>query len=377
MNLINENSAWLNETWNKLHKKLSEVAIRSRDKLPSTAVDGVHNSMDEAPTCWTNGFFGGMMWLMYNMTQNREYMATAQRSEELLGAALPQYDSLHHDVGFMWHITSGASYRLTGSQKSRATNLYMASLLSSRFVLGGNYIRAWNEKGHDDDTIIDTLLNLPLLYWASCETNDDRFKRIAMAHADMAMRDHVREDGSTVHIVKHNREDGKKIEDIAGQGYSKDTCWSRGLSCAIYGFALSYIHTKKAAYLDTAIKCADYFIAECEKSGYLPLLDFKAPKDDIYYDSTAGVISACGLIEIAKLLGQNKGEKYLAAAIKVLKETDQRCCDYDPDTDAIVGMGSVFYPHENLSKVHIPIIYGDFYYVEAISKLMGSEFLIW
>ena len=377
MNKVNIDSVWLKETWNKLDKKLSLVAVRSRDKVPSTAVDGVHDSKDKSPACWTNGFFGGMMWLMYSATKNPEYMITAQRTEDVLEDAFMLFDKLHHDVGFMWHITSGASYRLTGNPKSRVANLYMASLLSSRFVLRGNYIRAWNERDRSDDTIIDTLLNLPLLYWASKEIGDDRFKRIAMAHADMAMRDHVRDDGSTVHIVRHNREDGTKTEDIRGQGYSEVSCWSRGLSWAVYGFALSYIHTGKKEYLDTAIKCADYYISECEKTGYLPLLDFKAPKEPVYYDSSAGAITACGLIEIAKALGESDGEKYFAAAIKTLKTLDEKCCDYNPDTDVLLGMGSSFYPHKSKDKIHIPLIYGDFYYVEAFCKLMDNDFLIW
>ena len=374
MNFCATDIAWINDRWEKVNNKLLEVSVRSREKLPYYSENGVHVSKHEQPDWWTNGFWGGMMWLMYNATGNEEYKITAKRCEQLLSGAFGNISALHHDVGFMWHITSGARCRLMGDKDAENTELFMASLLSSRFVLGGNFIRAWNTEKSENLTIIDTLMNVPMLYFASELVGDDRYKRIAMAHVDMVMRDHVREDGSTVHIVEHDRETGKKIREVAGQGYADNSCWSRGLSWAVYGFALSYIHTGKKEYLDTAVKCADYFISECGKTGYVPLLDFKAPKEPVYYDSTAGVITACGLIEISKILSDSK---YFTAAMRVLKETDEKCCDYTESTDSIVGMGSVRYPHKENNAVHIPIIYGDFYFVEALCKLLGKDFLIW
>lgn len=376
MNISSADKKWAADMLEKVHKKMQVVAVRSREKLPSISVDGTHVSRKDYPTCWTNGFWGGMMWLLYNETGCEEYKKTALRSEELLYEGFMDFDRLHHDVGFMWHITAGARHKILGDDDARVRNLFMASLLMSRFVLGGNFIRAWNSDEAENNTIIDTLMNVAQLYFASEITNDDRFKRVAMAHVDTTMRDHVREDGSTVHIVKHSRESGEKIKDIGGQGYDGDSCWSRGLSWAVYGFTISYIHTGKKEYMETAIKCADYYISECEKSGYVPLLDFKAPCEPVYYDSTAGVITACGLIEIAKHL-ENDGQKYFDAAMKTLKATEEKCCCFDENTDYIVDMGSVHYPREGKAPVHIPIIYGDFFFTEALCKICGKDFLIW
>lgn len=374
-----ENAQWINDTWSKVDRKLQNVCIRSREKLPYTSINGVHdNKLETNPCWWTNGFWGGMMWLMYLGTNNEEYKTTALRSEQLLDKALESYKILHHDVGFMWLLTSVANYRITGNESAANKALFMASTLFSRFNIEGNYIRAWNGN-HDSWTIIDTLMNLPLLYWASREIGDDRFAKVALRHADMAIRDHIRPDGSVRHIVEHDVHTGELVTVHPGQGYSIDSSWSRGVAWAVYGMALSYIHTKQQRYLDAAILAADHFIEHCKKTGYLTAADFYAPEEPLYYDATAGVCAASGIIEIAKCLGGERGEYYMGEAIKILKATDAHFCNYSDDEDALVLMGSNRYPREErfMSGVHEPIIYGDFFFVEALLKLKGNDFLIW
>lgn len=131
-------------------------------------------------------------------------------------------------------------------------------------------------------SIIDCLMNIPLLYWASKEKNVDRLKKIAMEHCDMALRDHIREDGSVNHIVEHSLEKPEVIKTYGGQGYQEGSCWSRGLAWAVYGTILSYIHTGKKEYLDAATKTADYFIKNIEASDYKTVVDFKSPADYIW-----------------------------------------------------------------------------------------------
>ena len=387
--LIAENQNWIDCVWGKLDEKLSRLAVKSRDKIPYTTINGEHDNRAAAGadiTWWTNGFWGGLMWLMYEGTKNFEYKATAERSEELLDGALERVDALHHDVGFLWHILSGANYRLTGNKKSRNRNLTAAMFLASRYNVKGNYIRCWNEeverfhlhgKTYDQETqmtIIDCMMNLNLLYWASEEIKDDRFKNIAVCYADMAMRDHVRDDGSVNHIVLHSPNQKDTVVDcIMGQGYAKDSSWSRGVGWALYGFILSYIHTKEQRYLDTAIKVANHFITETEKTAWLPRLDFCQPEKPLYYDSTAGAIAACGLIELARYVDGVESEKYLAAAINVLKTMEENWCDWSESEDSILQMGSEAYTW----GIHKPIIYGDYFFAEAIFKLKGFEFLPW
>lgn len=377
--VIEKNKSWINSTWKKLDDKLSKKAIKSRDKLPSTSINGVHDDMKEtSPAWWTNGFWGGMMWLMYEATGNDEYRKTAERSEILLDKAFENFKGLYHDVGFMWHILSGANYRLTGDSASYNRNLYAAATLFSRYNIDGEFISAWNWNC-EDNSIIDCLMNIPLLYWASEEIGHDRFKRVAIKHMDMTIRDHIRSDGSVNHVVVHDMDRPGVKEIRTGQGYDENSSWSRGVAWAVYGSVISYIHTKKAEYLEAAIRCADYFIKECKKTDYLPLIDFKAPKTPVLYDSTAGVITACGLLEIAKCLSGDETKKYTEEAIKLLKVCDEKFCDYSDEEDSLVMMGSGCYPkrEDHWKTVHVPIVYGDFFFVEAMCKLKGRKFFIW
>lgn len=385
--IIKENLPWAREMLVKVDEKMSEVTLRSRDRVVD-GVDGFGRHKDTPPSNWTSGFFGGLNLLLYEHTKNPDYLLTAKRSEEILDSALADFNCLIHDVGFMWHILSGAIYRLTGDEGSKNRNLHAAASLSSRFVLGGNFIRAWNDENVrgwiDEDvsdwTIIDCMMNLPLLYWASDAVGDDRFKRLAMAHADTTLRTHIRPDGSVAHCVKHDRENGDALASFTGQGYSPDSSWSRGQSWALYGFTLSYLHTGEVRYLDAAKRVAHYFISSvC--SEWIPRLDFRAPTEPAYYDTTAGVIAACGLIELGKILPSSEGGLYTSAAVKMLRAISGEYLDTEPENDCLILGGSVRYPltEEDLKKdvIHKNIIYGDYFFVEALLKLVGSDFNPW
>ena len=384
--ILEENLDWVKETFSKVDAKMQKITVRSREKL-ADGVDenGMHVSKD--PNSWTAGFFGALNYMLYEYTKNEEYLKTAKRSEELMDAAFLNPEKMHHDVGFQWDILSAAGYRITGDKKSRTRALFAASTLASRFIMTpeGGYIRAWNNKfwgmAVDDWSIIDCLMNLPLLYWASREIGDDRFKQVAMLHADMALNDHLRPDGSVKHIVEHNRETGLEVCSYGGQGCAVGSSWSRGQAWGLYGFMLSYIHTGEDDYLNAAKQIANYFIANCSDD-WLPRVDFRAPAEPVYYDSTAGAIAACGMIELAKRLPEDEGGAYMNAAISILRAMEKKFMNWDHEVDNMLGYGTVRYPvpgqlTEKSAGVHISIIYGDYFYTEALLKLLGSEFLPW
>ncbi len=382
--LRNENIAWAKEIFAKIDEKMSVVTLRSRDKL-ADGVDENHRHKVVHARDWTSGFFGGLNVLLYNETKNEEYLKTAKRSEELLDEALGDFECLYHDVGFMWHILSGALYRLTGDKASKNRNLHAASSLFSRYVMyddaPGGFIRAWNHAHAVDWTIIDCMMNLPILYFASDLIGDDRFKRIAISHADMSIMDHLRPDGSVVHIAEHDRETGELVTTHGGQGIGVGSSWSRGQSWALYGFALSYIHTKEERYLDAAKQVANYFIANC-CDDWLPRVDFRAPAEPVMYDSTAGACAACGLLELARLLPENEGGMYMNAAINLLRALEEHFMDYDKDHDELLTYGTTRYPldDDQMARcVHTPIIYGDYFFTEALLKIINGEdnFLPW
>lgn len=381
-NVIKEHQDWLNDVYEKMIKKVERTAISTGDScFPLTTKNGKfvndRNGSDEVPHWWTNGFWVGIMWLMYAETKIEHFRNVAESLEDKLDAVIEDFEYLIHDVGFMWLPSSVANYRLTGNEKSKKRGLHVATILAGRFNPSGNFIRAWNDRnnaGSKGWAIIDCMMNIPLLYWATQETGDPRFKHIAMKHADMTAEHFIRRDGSVKHIVEFDPDTGEYIKNYTGQGYSEESSWTRGQAWAIYGFILSYIHTGKQEYLDVAKRVAHYFIANLQDD-YVPPCDFRSPKVPEYKDTTAGVITACGLIEIAKAVPEFEKELYFDAAIKILKATEKRYCDWSDTEDSIVQMGTGAY-HNGKDK-NVPIIYGDYYFIEAILKLRGSDLLFW
>lgn len=381
--MLNEkDQAWVKETAEKIKAKMDWVSEKSKTKIPYTTLDNgeYDDKSADDPRWWTNGFWGGMMWQMYHETKDEKYAEIARYSETVLDSVLEGYYGLHHDVGFMWLPTAVADYRLTGSADGRRRGLHAANILSGRFNPVGRFIRAWNDGDGAEkaDTnrgwaIIDCLMNIPILYWASDEMNDPRFKQVAMLHADTVMANFIRPDGSSNHIMEFDAETGDLVRSFGGQGYENGSSWTRGQSWALYGFILSYIHTGKQEYLDTAKRVAHYFISNIPEDGLIPV-DFRQPAEPDIKDSTAAAIAACGLIEISKKVPELEQHLYLDAALRLLKALDEKCCSYGEECDNIVGRCSASY-HE---KTHeYSIIYGDYYFMEAIFKLNGSDFLLW
>ena len=368
---------WTAEASDRIKKKMLVVAKRSHHKIPYTTVNGVFDDWTEKNICWwTNGFWGGMMWQLFNATQKDLYKDAAMENEIKLDKNLMNYSGMDHDSGFKWMTTSVANYRLTGNKESLNSGLLAAGDLAGRFNPVGKFIRAWNDDGDGSKAgwaIIDCMMNLPLLYWAYQETKDFRFMHIAKMHADTVIANFVRDNGSVKHIVEFNAETGSYIQDFGGQGYEQGSSWTRGQSWALYGFTLSYLHTKEQRYLDCAKKIANYFIANIPESGLIPV-DFIQPSDCKWEDSTASAISACGLLELAKLVELEESKRYKEAAVKMLKALHENRANYSEDSDNILEKCTAAY-HD---KEHeFSIIYGDYFYIEAIWKLMNQEIFIW
>lgn len=375
-NLENETKKWAEETYEKLKTKLSAECDRIGTKIPYIAEDGVYkeNKAESDIIWWTNGFWPGMLWQMYHATGDEKYRMAAEGVEEELDKAFDIYTGLHHDVGFMWLHSAVADYRITGNERSKARGLHAAHLLAGRYNPRGKFIRSWN-RDHSGWVIVDSMMNIPLLYWARDILDDPRFEYVAMDHADTIMGKTVRGDGSCNHVIVLDPTNGDLLDTPGGQGYESGSSWSRGQTWAIYGFALSYRYTGKKEYLETAKKVANYFIAQTDQTGHVALVDFRAPEEPVYWDSTAAVCAACGLLEIAEHVDEFEKQFYVEAAVKMLKATDEKFCNWNPEYDSIVQMGSGSY-HTDHDK-HVPIIYGDYFFMEAVLRLLDKDILIW
>lgn len=379
MQLNEPQTKWAQETLERVSHKLEKVSERSKDKIPYTTVNGIHDDWSGGDKIgwWTNGFWGGMMWQMYALTGKEFYKEIAENNEKKLDADLMDYDKLDHDNGFKWLPTAVANYRMTGNRASRNRGLLAASNLAGRYNSAGRFIRAWNNWDPENDrtgwAIIDCMMNLPLLYWASEELKDPRFTQIATSHADTARDCFVRGDGSVNHIVSFDPINGGMIESFGGQGYGVGSSWTRGQSWGLYGFVLSYLHTKDASYLETAQRIANYFMANIPQSGLIPV-DFRQPADVAWEDSTAAAIAACGLIELAKLTEGIQSGLYLNSALKMLTALTEKSFNWNEDEDNLLTKCTAAY-HD---KEHeFSIIYGDYYFLEALMKLVGRELFIW
>lgn len=361
---------WINELWNKVEKKLSQVVPSVETIFPYTTdekgkyipvmKDGQLNIH-----WWTNGFWGGMMWLAWQESKKEIYRQKALESEKALESLFLDFQNLTHDVGFLWLSTAVTHYKLDGSLKAKDSGLHAATVLAGRFNVQGEFIRAWNASRLTGWTIIDSMMNIPILYWATEETGDPRFWMIAEKHANTIAKHFIRDDGSVNHVVAFEPETGEVVDTPAGQGYAPGSSWSRGQAWAIYGFMLSYIHTGNQKYMDIAKRVAHYFISNLPEDG-VPRIDFRAPKEPVLFDTTAGAIAACGIIEIMKHVDEYEKDIYENAVEKLMKGLEANC-DFTMNRQSILQNCSQSYHNEK--ERHISIIYGDYYLMEAILKM--------
>lgn len=368
---------WAASVAERILEKTKASVERNMDKVPYLTKNGSFDDWSDNISWWTNGFYAGQLWQMYNAYGCEKFKTAAEKIEDKLDESLMSYMGMDHDSGFKWLLTSVADFKVTKNEKSKNRGLLAAANLAGRFNPEGRFIRAWNDNGDGNTAgwaIIDCMMNLPLLYWAQEQTNDPRFSHIAKAHADTAMKAFVREDGSVHHIVQFNAETGEVVDTLGGQGMEKGSSWTRGQAWAVYGFTLSYIHTKNKAYLDTAKKVAHYFEKSLPESGLVPV-DFCQPAECDWEDTTAAAIAACGMLELGKL-AENPEEKDLFhnTAVRLLKVLEEKRSNWDLSVDNILENGSVAYHEE---KHNFPIIYGDYYFTEAVLKLCGKELFMW
>ncbi|MDR0449759.1 MAG: glycoside hydrolase family 88 protein [Treponema sp.] len=382
MTISEKEKKWAQEVWGKIVPKVSAECDRLGSKIAYAPVKGRYGDKgEEELSWWTNGFWPGLLWLLYQGTGDAKYRDAARGVEERLDQTLAEYEGLHHDVGFMWNSTAVLDYKFTGHAPSRVRALHAANLLAGRYNPRGRFIRAWN-LDRVGWIIIDCLMNLSLLYWASDETKDPRFRYTAMEHADAALRHLLRPDGSCNHIGILDPDTGDLLESPGGQGYAPGSSWTRGQAWALYGFAISAFHTGEKRYLDAARQVAHYFISALYRyaalpgRSFVPPVDFRAPDEPELYDSSAGTIAACGLLLVAELSSGEEGKLYYDAALGILKATEEKFCDWDPSRDSIVQKGAVAY-HAKPEELQIPLIYADYFFTEAVRRLLQPDLKLW
>lgn len=334
---------------------------------------------------WTEGFYTGEIWLAYEWTQDELFKQVALKQVASFLERIQNRVSVdHHDMGFLYSLSCVSAYKLTGSQEAKEAAILAADNLISRFHEVGGFIQAWGELGAADNyrLIIDCLLNLPLLYWATEVTGDKRYENCAKTHITTSLKCVIREDCSTYHTHFFDKETGEPTYGVTHQGYRDGSAWARGQAWGVYGVALSYRYTKEESYIELFKKITDFFIDHLP-SDLVPYWDFDftdgttEPKD-----SSSAAIAVCGMLEMAKYMNEEDAAYYTGVARKILKSL----IDHYAVKDSSISNGQLL--HGTYARdseyntcanhgVDECNTWGDYFYCEAIMRQVKDWELYW
>ncbi len=363
---------------------LSVLGEASQGQYPRSAnADGTLRTT--AVNDWTDGFFPGSLWYLYELTHDTLWK---QRAEAWTIPLEPMKNlTSHHDIGFLMYCSYGNAYRLSPNDQYKDILIQSAESAIKRFNPMVGCIESWDyRKAWDGKTewfypvIIDNMMNLELLCWASKTTGNSIFKDVAVAHANTTMKNHIRSDFSTYHVVDYDEKTGKVMHKATCQGFSDNSTWARGQAWAIYGFTMMFRETGDTLYLQTAKGLADYFLNNPNlPQDKIPFWDFNAGQagfvPDWKYDPnrfreqprdvSAAAIVCSALFELQEYLGD---KKYLDAAITIMQNlaTPTYLAQLGANNSFLLmhSVGSM--PHN--SEIDVPLVYADYYFIEALVK---------
>lgn len=366
-------------------KKAKKTAVRAGGKVPFCGynVKGEYLLYEEAG--WTDSFFPGMLYIAASSGEGEEFINLARRYDGLFDSKLNEkLANQDHDLGFLYSIKDVYDYRLTGSGFHKERALRAAEELLKRYNDKAKIIHAWNaphplapESDYREKIICDTMMNMPLMMWAYKETKEEKYKTAAVNHSKTAARTLIREDGSAFHTFDIDHETGEPKKGQTIQGYSDDSCWARGLSWLIYGFAMMYARTGDEEFSKAAKKTARYFY-ENLPAEKVPLWDF-AVADNMFrpYDASAGAIAVCGMLEIERYEKDEEEKEYFKAAAEAIINALTNLCSTHtiPEIEPVLihTAGSPVYKKGSDFTLPYPsadtaIIYGDYFYMEALLR---------
>ena len=320
---------------------------------------------------WTEGFFPGTSWFLFDITKNDKWKASAEKFQATYQDH--KYLTGFHDLGFIFNCSYGNGYKSTKNEAFKDVLITASDSLITRFNPTVGSIMSWDvdhgwqsERGWKFPVIIDNMMNLEMLFEASIITGDSKYKDVAIAHADTTLKNHFREDYSCYHVVDYDPETGAVRTKKTAQGFADSSAWARGQAWAIYGYTMCYRYTKDEKYLAQAQKVADYIINYPGlPEDFIPYWDYNDPKiPNAPRDASAAAITASALVELS---GYTNG-KYIQNADDILKSLAS------PEYTAAIGTNKNFIlkhsvgsiPHNN--EIDVPLNYADYYYLEALLK---------
>ena len=364
-----------------IDKQLSYCAQQATKTLALIPKDGKSLPRNIAPESqewrfinykdWTSGFWPGTLWYLYENTNDQKWKEQADAYSRYL-TPLSVTPALDHDLGFQIFNSFGNGYRLTGNPEYKEIILKTADTLATLFNPNVGTILSWprevpNMEWPQHNTIMDNMINLELLFWASKNGGDKSLYDIAVSHADVTMKNHCRPDYTSNHVVVYDRETGKKIKGVTHQGFADDSMWARGQGWAIYGYTMVYRETGDAKYLDQAQKTAKVYL-EHLPNDLIPYWDFNAPNiPNEPRDASAAALVSSALLELSTFTKDSiLAKNFMDKAERMLVELSNNYQSKDKNSAFLLHSTG----HKpNGSEIDYSINYADYYYVEALLRL--------
>lgn len=354
-----------------------QQAGKTLAQLPSTAQD-LPRSIENGKTAWrcTNysdwcsGFWPGILWDLYALTGKDSWKTAAEKYTAQLTPVV-YHSGFDHDLGFMIFNSFGRGYQLDQNEPYRKILLAAADSLATLYNPKVGTILSWpkmvKKMGWPHNTIIDNMMNLELLFWASKHGGGQKLYNIAVKHAQTTMNNHFRSDHSAYHVVVYDTITGKKIKGVTHQGYDDNSMWARGQSWAIYGFTMCYRSSKKAEFLTFAQKVADVYLSRLPDD-LIPFWDFDDPTiPHAPKDASAACITASALLELSLYIKDKaKAKIYRSKAIGMLNELSTAKYQSRENNPAFLLHSTGHHPAG--TEIDASIIYADYYYLEALMR---------
>ena len=338
------------------------------DYFPMYTQNGKWKHEGEAWTNWCEGFLGGQLWLVYKHNQDPYFRQKAEHYSRLVEER--KWDDTVHDLGFVLWSTYKRWYDLTGDQAHNEVVIQGGKTAASRFKEKGKYLRSFVA---DESLFIDIMMNVGIIFYAAQQTRDEKIWDIAMQHCLTTRKYLVRGDGSTAHEGIFDLETGEFLRQTTHQGWRGDSSWARGLTWALYGFGAVYAFTRDARFLQTAMACADFYIENTPDHG-VPPNDWDEANPANPRESSAAAIAASGMLQLAKLCGDPvRARVYHGYALRILNTlTEPEFLAIDtPGWEGILKQGMY---HERLGLgVNESVMWGEYFFIEAVSKVIGTE----
>lgn len=354
---------WATQRLNEVIEKVRLMIPRFEGHFPSACTTNMQYRL-KANDDWTNGFWTAMMWMSYEVTGDTVFKQQAEQQLDSFQQRLDNHYVLdHHDIGFLYSLSAVAGYRVT--DQYQAMIIQAADVLLDRFQSKGQFIQAWGRKGEPKEyrLIIDSLLNLPLLFEASEIAGDSKYATVGQVHYQQVIQHIIRPDYSTYHTYYYDEQTGKPLKGATAQGYSDDSCWSRGQAWILLGMPLYkrfYPHTSEKELYQ---KLLGYYL-DHSASDQVPYWDLifdehsGEPKD-----SSAAAIIACGLLEAQQQGYLDQGKTY-AQGILVALDSYRTI----PDQEGLLQHGVYAYSeHKGVNEANL---WGDYFYMEALMRLV-------